>query len=170
MTETYHIPETIKAEIDHWVAKYPAEQKRSAIVAALMIVQKANGGYLTEANMNAIADYLEQPAIIVYELATFYDMLELKPIGKHKISVCTNLSCQLGGCSKIVARLKERLGIDLGETTADGQFTLREVECLAACSKAPVCQIDNEQYVENLTPEKVDEMIDALQKDAGGDA
>jgi len=165
--EIYHIPTNVKAEIDRWVLKFPPEQKRSAIVAALLLVQEANGGYLTQPALKAIADYLEQPQIAVYELATFYDMLELNPIGKHKISICTNLSCQLMGCDKVVTRLKERLGINLGETTADGQFTLREVECLAACGQGPVCQIDNKDYVGNLTPEKIDELLAKLTKGEG---
>ena len=160
--EAYIIPAPVKAEIDRWVQKFPPEHKRSAIVAALLLVQEANGGYLTQPALKAIAEYLEQPQISVYELATFYDMLELEPIGKHKISVCTNLSCQLMGCEKIVTHLQERLGVGLGETTADGQFTLREVECLAACGQGPVCQVDNKNYVFNLTPEKIDELLNKL--------
>lgn len=159
---SYQIPEQVKKEIDHWVAKYPSDQKRSAIIGALMAVQEDIGGYLTADAMHAVAEYLTQPPIHVYEVATFYDMFELAPIGKHKISVCTNLSCQLMGSAEVVNRLKERLGIELGETTEDGQFTLREVECLAACVNGPVCQVDNKQYVTQLNSEKVDQLLDEL--------
>lgn len=149
-------------EIDHWLAKYPSDQRRSAVVAALMIVQEKHGGYLSQELITAVAEYLKIAPIEAYEAASFYDMFEFKPIGKHKISVCTNVSCMLRGSDDIVARLEQRLGIKLGDTTADGQFTLRETECLAACANAPVCQLNNKEYVEDLTPEKVDAMVDRL--------
>lgn len=150
-----------RAEIDTWVAKYPEDQKQSACMAALRIVQDANGGYLTEALMDAVADYLEMPRISVYEVATFYSMYELKPVGKHKICICTNISCMLCGSDNVVAHLKKRLGIGLGETTEDGRITLKEVECLGACVGAPMFQI-GEHYHENLTPEKIDAILDQL--------
>ncbi|WP_455198075.1 NADH-quinone oxidoreductase subunit NuoE [Kaarinaea lacus] len=150
-----------RAEIDTWVAKYPEDQKQSACMAALRIVQDANGGYLTEPLMDAVADYLEMPRISVYEVATFYSMYELKPVGKHKICICTNISCMLCGSDDVVAHLKERLGIGLGETTEDGRITLKEVECLGACVGAPMFQI-GEHYYENLTPEKIDSILDQL--------
>lgn len=150
-----------RAEIDTWVAKYPEDQKQSACMAALRIVQDANGGYLTESLMDAVADYLEMPRISVYEVATFYSMYELKPVGKHKICVCTNISCMLCGSDDVVAHLKKRLGIGLGETTEDGRITLKEVECLGACVGAPMLQI-GEHYHENLTPEKIDAILDQL--------
>ena len=162
MSEEYQLSEAVKAEIDKWTAKFPSDQKRSAIIAALHAVQEEEGGYLPSYAMGAVAEYLGLPPVMVYELATFYDMFELSEIGQHKISVCTNLSCQLMGSDDIVARLEKRLGIKMGETTADGQFTLREVECLAACKNGPMCQIDNKDYVENLTVEKVDALIDKL--------
>ena len=149
------------AEIDKWVAKYPADQKQSACMAALRIVQDANGGYLTETLMDAVADYLDMPRISVYEVATFYTMYELKPVGKHKICICTNISCLLCGSDEVVAHFKERLGIGLGETTEDGRITLKEVECLGACVGAPMLQI-GDTYYENLTPEKIDEILDQL--------
>lgn len=164
----YTIPKSISDQIDAWVAKYPEDQKRSAVVAALMIIQEENAGSLTEAQMNAVAQYLDQPPIVVYELATFYDMFELKPIGKHKIGICTNLSCKLMGADKIVEHVQKKLGVGLGETTADGKFTLRECECLAACGIGPVCQIDNKKYEGNLTPEKIDEILQHLQQSDGG--
>lgn len=150
-----------KAEIDTWVAKYPAEQKQSAVMAALRIAQNANGGYLTTELMDAIGEYLDMPKIAVYEVATFYSMYELKPVGRHKICVCTNISCMLCGSDEVVAHLHKRLGIGLGETTPDGRITLKEVECLGACVDAPVVQIGR-VYHEKLTPEKIDAILDQL--------
>lgn len=150
-----------KADIDNWIAKYPPEQKQSAVMAALRIVQDQNGGYLTNELIEAVAEYLDMQPIAVYEVATFYSMYELKPVGKHKICVCTNISCMLCGSDQVVAHLQNRLGIKLGETSADGRFTLKEVECLGACVNAPMLQIGN-QYHENLTPEKLDQILDSL--------
>ena len=150
-----------RAEIDSWVAKYPEDQKQSACMAALRIVQDANNGYLTEPLMDAVADYLDMPRISVYEVATFYSMYELKPVGKHKICICTNISCMLCGSDEVVEHLRKRLGIGLGETTDDGRITLKEVECLGACVGAPMFQI-GEHYHENLTPEKIDAILDQL--------
>ena len=148
-------------EIDHWIAKYPAERKQSAVMSALRIVQDQNKGYLTNDLMDAVAEYLEMPAIAVYEVATFYSMYELKPVGKHKICVCTNISCMLCGSDSIVGHLKKRLGIGFGEITQDGRFSLKEVECLGACVGAPAIQI-GDTYYEKLTPEKIDEILDGL--------
>lgn len=156
-------------EIDHWIAKYPAEQKRSAVIAALRIVQEHNAGWLRKDCMQEIANYLELPGIMVYEVATFYDMVELSPVGKHKINVCTNLPCELSGCNEIVAHLKYRLGIGLGETTKDGKITLKEVECMAACANAPMCQVDDRNYHVDLTPAKIDEILSALGVEVGND-
>lgn len=150
-----------KADIDNWIAKYPPEQKQSAVMAALRIVQDQNGGYLTNELIEAVAEYLDMQPIAVYEVATFYSMYELKPVGRHKICVCTNISCMLCGSDLVVAHLQNRLGIKLGETSADGRFTLKEVECLGACVNAPMLQIGN-QYHENLTPEKLDHILDSL--------
>ncbi len=150
-----------KAEIDQWVAKYPEEQKQSAVMSALRIVQDQNAGYLTDDLIEAVAAYLEMPAIAVYEVATFYSMYEMKPVGKHKICVCTNISCMLCGSDKVVAHLEKKLGIKLGETTEDGKFTLKEVECLGACVNAPMLQLGRE-YHEKLTVEKLDQLIDSL--------
>jgi len=151
----------IRAEIDTWVAKYPPEWKRSAVMAALRIVQDANGGWLTTELMDAVADYLEMPPIAVYEVASFYSMYELKPVGRHKICVCTNVSCMVCGSAQIVEHLEHRLGIGLGETTPDGRFTLKEVECLGACCGAPMLQI-GKRYYEHLTPERIDSILDSL--------
>lgn len=157
------LSESVTQEIDRWVAKYPPEQKRSAVVSALLLAQEQNGGHLTDAVMDAVAAYLDLPPIAVNEVASFYDMYESKPVGKHRIRVCTNVSCLLRGSDDLVAVLKRRLGIGLGETTPDGKFTLRESECLAACAGAPMCQINDKHYFENLTPEKMDQLIDQLE-------
>jgi NADH-quinone oxidoreductase subunit E len=150
-----------KADIDKWIAKYPADQKQSAVMAALRIMQDQNGGYLTNELIEAVAEYLGMPSIAVYEVATFYSMYELKPVGKVKICVCTNISCMLCGSDDVVKHLENKLGIKLGQTTEDGMFTLKEVECLGACVNAPVLQVGN-QYYENLTKEKLDKLIEGL--------
>lgn len=163
MTENKNILSAhARAEIDRWLQRYPADQKRSGVMQALTIVQEENGGWLTEALMDAVADYLNLPKIAVYEVATFYTMYNLEPVGRHVISVCTNISCMLNGSQKIVDHLKKRLEIKTNETTVDGKFTLREVECLAACAAAPMFQI-GKKYYENLTPEKVDAIITELE-------
>lgn len=149
-------------EIDHWIAKYPENQQRSAVVAALLLVQEKNGGWLSHGAMDAVAAYLDLARIEVYEVATFYDMFELKPVGQHKVAICTNVSCMLRGANEIADAAKQRLGIDFNQTTADGKFYLREVECMAACVGAPMCQIDDEHYHENLTPESMVALIDQL--------
>ena len=151
-----------QAEIDQEVAKYPAERKSSAVMAALRIAQEQNDGWLNNDLMDAVAEYLEMPSIAVYEVATFYSMYELKPVGRHKICVCTNISCMLCGSNGIVSHLENKLGIKMGETTDDGKFTLKEVECLGACIGAPMFEIDK-QFYEHLTPEKVDEILAGLE-------
>ena len=159
------LTEKTKQDINHLLTKYPPEQKRSAILPALHIVQQQNGGHLTEPLLNAVADYLELPKVAVYEVATFYSMFHLKPVGKNTISVCSNISCMLRGAEDILAHLEKRLGVKAGETTADGKYTLvREGECLAACCGAPMLQINHQQYYENLNTEKVDRILDALEK------
>jgi NADH-quinone oxidoreductase subunit E len=150
-----------RADIDRWVAKYPAEQKQSAVMAALRIAQEQNGGWLTDDLIQAVAVYLQMDAIAAYEVASFYSMYELKPVGKHKICVCTNISCMLCGSDKVVNHLQQRLGIKMGETSADGRFTLKEVECLGACVNAPMFEL-NKNYYENLTPESIDAILDGL--------
>jgi len=150
-----------RGEIDRWVDKYPADQKQSAVMAALRIVQENHGGWLSRELLDAVAAYLDMDRIAVYEVATFYSMYELKQVGKHKICVCTNISCMLCGSDQVVAHLKNRLGIGFGETTDDGRFTLKEVECLGACGGAPMFQIDK-SYYENLTPQKIDQILDGL--------
>ncbi len=162
-TAEFVLSEKVRKEIDHWLEKFPEEQRQSAVLAALHAVQQ-DIGWLPENAMDAVADYIGMPHIAVYEVATFYDMYNLKPIGKHKITVCTNISCMLCGSDKIVEHLQQRLDIKLGETTSDGMFTLKEVECLAACKNAPMMQVDFD-YHENLTPESLDQIIEKYRND-----
>ena len=154
--------EEVRAQIDKWVEKYPDEWKQSAVMAALMIVQKDNGGWLTNELMDKVASYLDMAPIAVYEVASFYSMYEHKKVGKHKICMCTNVSCMINGSDKMVEHLENKLDIKLGETTKDGRFTLKEVECLGACVGAPMMQI-GEKYYENLTPELIDSILDSLE-------
>ncbi|MGD8809653.1 MAG: NADH-quinone oxidoreductase subunit NuoE [Gammaproteobacteria bacterium] len=151
-----------REEIDRWVAKFPPGRQRSAVIAALHAVQHENGGYLTTPLMTAVAEYLDLPPIQVYEVAAFYSMFETRPVGRHNISVCTNISCMLRGADEIVEHLQDKLGIKLGESTADGRIYLKkEEECLAACCGAPMMMVDHDYY-ENLTIEQVDEIVDKL--------
>jgi NADH-quinone oxidoreductase subunit E len=164
MSEPYRgiLSEHARHEIDHWLGKFPPEHKRSAVLAALREVQHENGGYLTVELMDAVAGYLELAPIDVYEVATFYSMFETRPVGRHSISVCTNISCMLRGADDIVAHIEKRLGAKLGESTPDGKFYLKpEEECLAGCCGAPMMQVDH-VYHEHLTPERVDQILDAL--------
>jgi NADH-quinone oxidoreductase subunit E len=148
-------------EIDKWVEKYPKHEAQSAVMSALMILQEENG-CLTKEMMDAVAEYLKMPAIAVYEVSTFYTMYEHKPIGKHLVNVCTNISCKLRGSALIVESLEKKLGIKLGETSEDGRFTLRSVECLGACVNAPMMQVDK-NYHENLTADNIDAVLDQYQ-------
>jgi NADH-quinone oxidoreductase subunit E len=149
--------------IDHWLKKFPVDQKQSAVIASLMFVQKENDGWLTEGLMDAVAAYLEMPKIAVYEVASFYTMFELKPVGKIKLEVCTNISCMLNGSDKIVNHLRNKLGIDFGQTTEDGKYSLKEVECLGACGGAPMMQVGDD-YHENLSVENLDPLLDSLER------
>jgi NADH-quinone oxidoreductase subunit E len=152
-----------RQEIDHWLTKYPAEQKQSAVIPALSIVQEENGGHLTEGLMNAVAAYLDMPQVSVYEVANFYSMYDREPCGRYKINLCTNISCMLMGAEDIVSYVEKKLGIKLGETSPDGKFTLKiEEECLAACNGGPMMAL-NGHYYEKLTPEKIDEILDGLE-------
>ena len=149
-------------EIDHWVAKFPKGRQRSAVISALQAVQHENQGFLTQDLMDAVAEHLDLPPIQVYEVATFYSMFETDPVGRHCISVCTNISCMLCGSTEIVAYLEKKLDVKLGESTEDGKFYLKqEEECLAACCGAPMMMV-NHDYHENLTPQKIDEILEQL--------
>jgi NADH-quinone oxidoreductase subunit E len=163
---TLSLSEAIRTQIDHWLLRYPPEQKRSGVLQALRLVQEENGGWLTRALMDAVADYLEMPRIAVYEVATFYSLFHLEPVGRHVIYFCCNISCMLCGADDVLAHLKKRLGIQMNETTPDGQFTLREAECLGACIAAPACQV-GKRYYEHLTPKKMDEVLAELTEVSG---
>ena len=152
----------VREEIDHWVAKFPPDRKRSAVISALHAVQHENNGFLTAELMDAVAAYLGLPPIHVYEVATFYSMFETKPVGRHHLSVCTNISCMLRGSQEVVDYVEKKLGIKTGESTPDGRIYLkREEECLAACTGAPMMMVDH-VYHEHLTPESIDKILDEL--------
>ena len=152
-----------RAEIDHWVSKFPPEGIQSASIRALMAVQHDNGGWVSNELMDAVADYLGIPRVSVYEVASFYSMIETEPTGRHSVSICTNISCMLVGADDLLAHVERRLGCKRGESTADGRIFLKmEEECLAACRCAPMMQVDH-VYYENLTPERVDEILDGLE-------
>ena len=156
------LSEATRREIDQWVARFPPGRQRSAVLSALRAAQEQNHGYLTPALMDAVAVYLQLPSIQVYEAASFYSMFETRPCGRHHVSICTNISCMLRGGEELVAHVEQRLGVRQGESTADGRiFLKREEECLAACTGAPMMMVDH-VYHENLTPERVDRILDAL--------
>ena len=149
-------------QIDHEIAKYPANQRQSAVMSALRIAQLEKGWLATE-TMDFIAEYLHMPTIAVYEVATFYNMYDTAPVGKYKVSLCTNISCMLMGAPEMAEYLKQRLGCEFGETTADGRFTLKEGECFGACGDAPVCLINNHRMEGFLTAEKIDTILTELE-------
>lgn len=151
----------LRAAIDREIAKYPDDWKQSAVMAALTLAQDANGGFLTRDLMDNVAAYLDMPSVAVYEVATFYGMYDLEPVGRHKVCVCNSISCLLNGSEELLAHVHERHGIGPGQTSADGKFTLKEFECLGACKDAPAVLIDT-VYHERLTPERLDQLIDAL--------
>jgi NADH-quinone oxidoreductase subunit E len=152
----------VREEIDRWVAKFPPDRKRSAVISALHAVQHENDGFLTADLMDAVAAYLGLAPIHVYEVATFYSMFETKPVGRHHVSVCTNISCMLRGSQEVVDHVERKLGIKTGESTPDGRIYLkREEECLAACTGAPMMMVDH-VFHENLTPERIDKILDEL--------
>lgn len=163
MTDITPLTAHERAEIDSWLARYPDDKRQSALLGALRAVMHEDH-YVSKGKMTAIADYLGIPEVAVYEVASFYSMYELdeKTAGRHSISVCTNVSCMLCGSDQIVDHIEKKLGIKTGQTTPDGKFYLKqEEECLAACIGAPMMQV-NHVYHENLTPEKVDEILDNL--------
>ncbi len=156
------ISDHARKEIDHWISKYPVDQKQSAVLAALREVQHDNNGFLTTELMDAVADYLGMSQIAVYEAASFYSMLETDPVGRHSISICTNISCMLSGSDTIVEYTEKKLGIKTGQSTGDGRiFLKKEEECLAACCGGPMMMVDH-IYYENLTKDKIDKILDQL--------
>jgi len=150
-------------KIDRELAKFPADQRQSAVMAALAIAQDERGWVSPEV-MQDLADYIGMPAIAVQEVATFYNMYDLKPIGKHKVTICTNLPCALSGGEKAAAYLKEKLGIDYRQTTTDGQFTLVEGECMGACGDSPVLLVNNKRMCSHMSNEKIDALLTELKK------
>jgi len=156
------LDEDTRSTIDHWVSKFPPEHKRSALIQALLAAQKQNGGWVSKDMIEAVADYLELPPVWAFEIASFYSMIDTKPVGRHKVNICTNISCWLNGAEDIVAHVEKKLGIKLGQTTADDRITLVvEEECLAACCGAPMMVVDG-HYHENLDTDAVDKILDGL--------
>ena len=153
-------PNALK-KIDREVAKYPSNQKQSAVMAALAVAQDEKGWLATE-TMDFVADYLGMPPIAVYEVASFYAMYNLKPLGRHKITVCTNLPCALSGGTHAAEHLQVRLQIGFNQTTADGRFTLKEGECMGACGDAPVLLVDNKRMCSWMSDDKLDQLLDEL--------
>lgn len=163
MSDTAVLSDHIRQEIDRWVERFPEGKHRSAVIGALHAAQHENNGYLTLELMDGVADYMNLPAIQVYEVATFYSMFQTWPVGRHNVSICTNISCMLRGADDIVEHVEKKLGIKLGESTEDGRIYLKkEEECLAACCGAPMMMVDH-KYHEDLTPEMVDEILDGLE-------
>lgn len=150
-------------KIDYELTKYPADQKQSAVMSALAIAQDEKG-WLTNETMDFVAEYLDMPSIAVYEVATFYNMYNLQPIGKYKITVCTNLPCALSGANEAAAHFRERLGIGFNETTADGRFTLKEGECMGACGDAPVLLVNNKRMCSFMSNDRIDQLLEDLRK------
>lgn len=146
-------------KIDREIAKYPADQKQSAIMAALAIAQDEKG-WLAKETIEFVARYLEMAPIAAYEVASFYNMYDLEPVGKYKLTVCTNLPCALSGAVHAADYLKERLGIEFNQTTSDGKFTLKEGECLGACGDAPVLLMNNKRMCSFMTPDQIDRLLE----------
>lgn len=152
-----------RAHIDHWIAKFPPERKRSALIQGLFAAQEQNQGWLSDELIAAVAKYLDLPPVWAYEVATFYSMLETRKVGRNNVAICTNISCWLNGAEDLVRHCERKLGIELGESTPDGRVYLkREEECIAACCGAPAATV-NGHYHEKLTPELLDAILDKLQ-------
>jgi NADH-quinone oxidoreductase subunit E len=157
------LSEKTRAHIDHWLAKFPPDRKRSAVLQGLHAAQEQNGGWLNDELIAGVAKYLEIPPVWAYEVASFYSMFELEKVGRHNVAFCTNISCWLNGGEELAQHAERKLGCKRGQSSADGRiFLKREEECLAACSAAPMMVI-NGHYHENLTPEKVDALLDGLE-------
>jgi NADH-quinone oxidoreductase subunit E len=162
---TYQLSTKLRKAIDACVAKFPQGKQRSAVIMALRLLQNERG-WLADEQLDALACYLNLAKIEVYEVVSFYSMFDRTPVGKHKIAVCNSISCHLCGSKKLIDHLKKRLKIELGQTTSDGLFTLKETECLAACDGAPAMMVDETTYEENVTPERADQLIETLRKAA----
>jgi NADH-quinone oxidoreductase subunit E len=155
------ISDSTRARFDREVAKYPADQRQSAVMACLSIVQQEQG-HVSPESEKAIADYLGMPAIAVHEVTTFYNMYNQQPLGKYKLNVCTNLPCQLRDGAKALHHLEQKLGIAMGETTPDGMFTLQQSECLGACADSPVMLVNDRVMCSFMSNEKLDQLVDGL--------
>ena len=155
------ISDSTRALFDKEVAKYPADQKQSAVMSALIVAQDEKG-WLSSELMDYVASYLDMPPVAVYEVATFYSMYNLEPMGRHKLTVCTCLPCGLQGALDAADHLREKLGIDFNETTPDGRFTLKEGECMGACAMAPVVLVNNKKMHDYMSKEKLDKLIEDL--------
>jgi len=162
---TLFTPE-VRSAIDGWVAKYPPEWKQSAVMPALTLVQEWNGGWLSADLMDDVAAYLDMPSVAVYEVASFYSMYDVKPTARHKVCVCNSISCMLNGSEELIHHVEHKYQVKPGETTADGRFTFKEVECLGACRDAPAVLI-GKTYYERLSPEALDKLIEGLETDHG---
>ena len=149
-------------KIDREVSKYPAERKQSAVMAALAIAQDEKG-WLDKDTIEFVADYLEMAPVAVYEVASFYNMYNLEPTGKYKLTICTNLPCALSGAAHAAEYIKKKLDIDFNQTTADGRFTLKEGECFGACGDAPVLLVNNKRMCSFMTPPQIDKLIEDCQ-------
>ena len=154
----------VQRKIDRELTKYPADQKQSAVMSALRLAQEEHG-YLSTEVIEAVAKYLDMPPVAVWEVATFYSMYNLEPVGKYKLTICTNLPCALSGAVEAAEHIKKRLGIGFNETTPDGKFTLKEGECFGACGDAPLMLQNNHKMLCGMTPEKIDQLLAELGKD-----
>lgn len=161
MTASAPVSSEALANIDKAVAKYPPDRKRSAVMAALTIVQDESG-FLSTDTIEFVAGYLEMPPIAVWEVATFYGMYNLEKTGRYKITICTNLPCALRGAEDAAEHLKKKLEIGFNQTSSDGRFTLKEGECMGACGDAPVCLVNDKKMMSFMTPEKLDDLIEGL--------
>ncbi|MEO3713907.1 NADH-quinone oxidoreductase subunit NuoE [Roseateles flavus] len=161
----YQLSDATRARFDREVAKYPAEQRQSAVMACLAIVQQEQG-HVSRESEDAIAEYLGMPAIAVYEVTTFYNMYNQRPVGKFKLNVCTNLPCQLRNGQQALDHLLTKLGVEEGGTTADGVFTVQKCECLGACADAPVMLVNDRQMCSFMSHERLDELVDTLKAHA----
>jgi NADH-quinone oxidoreductase subunit E len=155
-----------RTRFDREIAKYPADQKQSAVMACLQIVQEEQG-HVSPASEKAVADYLSMAPMAVHEVTTFYNMYNQKPLGKYKLNVCTNLPCQLRSGTHALAHLEEKLGVSMGDTTADGLFTLQQSECLGACADAPVILVNDIHMCSFMSNDKLDQLIDGLKAAEG---
>ena len=161
MSTSFMISEQTKARFDREIAKYPADQRQSAVMACLQIVQ-AEQGFVSPESEKVVADYLGMPPIAVHEVTTFYNMYNQRPVGKYKLNVCTNLPCQLRDGNKALVYLEKKLGVEMGGTTADGLFTLQQSECLGACADAPVMLVNDVNMCSFMSNDKLDQLIDGL--------